>query len=278
MRVARKLHWRPIRVNGVYVSKNRKQWTGLTEADVCKLKLYPVQGDPRRQLLPRQSVGMYFGVEFHSEYSNFRFWATKVVHRTRPGGIVWYVLARFPRDTTCYTRPPISHFRLADFRRWKQRATKAVWLHEELLPSRWRRMDLRRWARRARVAWARMRPSTPTWLEILQQLSGVTLFYRLDAELLIYIYSLATSPQLRWDGDENTNGRIFTLVCVRPRCGLIFGCRPRECFFRIHRQRRWYGNSIPVVGPVRTFYYYFDARDYAFEREDDWPWTGLYIA
>jgi len=157
------------------------------------------------------------------------------------------------------------------------RAEPALRTVTQLIPSRWRRKDFCRWMGRASKAWARKRPSSPTWQEILQQLSGVELFDRLDANLLIYIYSLMTPPQLRWDGDENDDGRIFTRVCIRPRGGLLFGCRPQECLFRLRRQQRR-GDNLPGVGPIRVFYYYLEARDYAWERADDWPWTQIYLA
>ena len=283
IRVERKLGLRPIRIEGVSVSTNSLYWTELTGMDMLHLQIRPIRDRCSERRLTR--LDTCTGLECRSYYSDFTLWLT-FLGRQRRGDIQFYMLARPPSDTACYVRLPISHFRLADFRRWTQRSTDKVARLSEMMPSYWRRTDFRRWIQRARKEWARKQPSQPqvplaSWPEIMQQLSGVWLFNLLDAEVLYYIYSLITPLQLRWNRDESLDTRVLMNVCIRPNCGLLYGCHPRDCCIIVRRQ---VGTRAAMGhGPIHNLRYSLGARTYIggrirnSEREDEWAWRSLWI-
>ena len=101
-------------IDGVHVSTDPNNWTGITVNQIVKLKLNPrdMAEFSRKGMLDRNDPNSaYDGTEFFSAvsgpYQNFRFWVVYLGYRSDHNrDVSYYVIARPPNDTRVY-RPAV---------------------------------------------------------------------------------------------------------------------------------------------------------------------------
>lgn len=97
-------------IDGVHVSTDPNNWTGLTVNQMLKLRLNPRDNAEfnRKGMLNRNNPNSaYDGTEFFSTvaglYQNFRFWVVHLgARRDHDRDVSYYVIARPPNDTSVY--------------------------------------------------------------------------------------------------------------------------------------------------------------------------------
>lgn len=95
-----------VTINGVVVSTDPSEWTGLTLKQIVQLKLKPKSMDEmnKKAMRDRSNVDAgYYGTEFNSEYSDEYHFFVQYLGYVPAGRIAYYILARPNSDTVVYT-------------------------------------------------------------------------------------------------------------------------------------------------------------------------------